>query len=133
MDNDVRVEKCSICRVIARSSIGMEGDAYLERLFDIEDNRLSIPIINEDARKKFGNRTWLYKNDGPNSIGYIGCWRWSAKPNKNDPELDYVQSSFIQEIKPIFVDFITVQNNEQLVSALKNEYRISANKRTEME
>lgn len=129
MDNNTRVEMCSICRVITGSSIGMEGDTYLERLFDIEDNRLSVLIINEDAPRKFGNRTWLYKNDGPNSIGYIGCWRWSAKPNKNNPESDYVQSTFIQEIQPIFVDFITVQNNEQLVSALKNEYRISANAR----
>lgn len=128
MDNNIRVEKCSICRVTG-SSIGMEGDIYLERLFDIEDDRLSVPIINEDAPKKFGNRTWLYKNDGPNSIGYIGCWRWSAKTNKNKPESDYVRSTFIQEIRPIFVDSITVQNNEQLISALKNEYRISANER----
>lgn len=129
MDNKVRVEKCSICRVIARNSIGMEGDTYLERLFDIEDNRLFIPIINEDPPRKFENRTWIYKNDGPNIIGYIGCWRWLAMPNMKNPETDYVKSTFIDEIRLIFVDFITVQNNEQLVSVLKNEYRISANAR----
>lgn len=129
MDNKVRVEKCSICRVIARSSSGMEGDTYLERLFDVEDNRLFIPIINEEAPRKFENRTWIYKNDGPNSIGFIGCWRWSAKPNRNDPEADYVQSAFSHEIKPIFIDSIAVQDNEQLVTALKKEYRISATAR----
>ena len=129
MDNNVRVEKCSICRVIARNSSGMEGDTYLERLFDIEDNRLFIPIINEEAPRKFENRTWIYKNDGPNSIGFIGCWRWSAKPNRNDPEADYVQSAFSHEIKPIFIDSIAVQDNEQLVTAIKKEYRISATAR----
>ena len=105
MDNNIRVEKCSICKVISRGSIGTEGDTYLERLFDIEDNRLFIPIINEDALKKFENRTWIYKNNGPNNIGYIGCWRWSAKPNMNNPESDYVQSNFIQKNKTNFRRF----------------------------
>ena len=64
----------SICTV---SESSYNDALMLIRRADINGNGESVkPLILEDEPKIFGNRTTLYKKDGPSIEGFIGVWRW---------------------------------------------------------
>lgn len=121
------VEITSICEVI-NSDFGGANELALKRLFDIEGGILKKPEINPNAYNTFENRTILYKQDGPNRVGFIGCWHWTAKSNLNDPYKDYITSEYLPEIKPVIVSvFHEVNSEKKLKRALCSSFGINQN------
>ena len=96
---DFRVEFTSLCRV----SIDSNGQVWLNRLADVKDGKYVIPEYYEDMGRVFENRDRIFRRDGPSYEGAIGVWSWSAIPNQNNPETDYVQSAFQPELNPVRV------------------------------
>ena len=92
---DYSVERTSFCRVGDYSG----SSKWIYRLADIENGILSLPIIVEDAPKSFDNRNRLYWRNGPSSVGAFGVWDWSAIPNKNNPDTDYVETNYLENIQ----------------------------------
>lgn len=118
--------KCvSVCRV--ESKIFDTGcNMTLVRLFDIDkaSGELKYLSINNEEKRIFDNRTMIYKTDGPQTEGYIGVWKWKAIPNDNDPEKDYVKSSFDDTIVPISIEKLEHDLDfEQLLDILKKGIR----------
>ena len=112
---DFRVEFTSLCRV----SIDSNGQVWLNRLADVKDGKYVIPEYYENMGRVFENRDRIFRRDGPSYEGAIGVWSWSAIPNQNNPETDYVQSSFRQELNPVRVfEIYDVVSDEQLVEKL---------------
>lgn len=89
--SDPEYEYTSICQVY---SDYYSGQTWLIRLADIQSGRISRFTRIDDVPYYFGNRERLFWRDGPRDDGYIGIWRWSAVPNKADPNTDYVTTSF---------------------------------------
>jgi len=88
MFND-RYEQTSVCEVIETT-----WGKKLLRLADVdtENNVLINFDYDKDSLWYFENRQWLPPKEGPNNIGNIGVWNWTAVPNKNDPTKDYISS-----------------------------------------
>ena len=96
-----------------------DGRVWLHRLADIENDRLHTPFKSNRADNYFENRDRLYRNDGPSAIGAVGVWDWDAIPNRDNPDIDYVQSYYVPDISPIRVVFIKATSLEDLVEQLK--------------
>ena len=109
----------SICTV---SESSYNDALMLIRRADINGNgEIVEPLILEDEPKIFGNRTTLYKKDGPSIEGFIGVWRWSAIHNENDYDKDYVTSQFEPSIVPVeFVELIDASSSSDVVEKIKN-------------
>lgn len=106
-----------------RKSNKDEGDYILLRRADIIDDRLIVPFINENESKYFENRTYIYRNNGPDTDGYIGVWKWSALHNKYDYEKDHVKSEYdssISLIKIIRLRDGIQYSNQMLIQFLKD-------------
>lgn len=79
----------------------MLTEKRLIREADIDvSGRIEIFLRDESQEFKFGNRDKLYYN-GPFKDGTVGVWSWSATPNYNDAEKDYIRSKYCEEITPI--------------------------------
>lgn len=114
MDENI-FECISVCRVFEYN-----GNTRLERIADVEDNEVCFPYKSLRETQYFENRTWLHWKDGPSQVGTIGVWQWSASPNFNNPETDYVQSLFISDLCPVRVIVVQeVQSVQALIDALK--------------
>ena len=112
---DFRVEFTSLCRV----SIDSNGQVWLNRLADVKDGQYVIPEYYENMGRVFENRDRIFRKDGPSYEGAIGVWSWSAIPNQNNPETDYVQSAFQPELNPVRVfEIYDVVSDDQLVEKL---------------
>lgn len=117
------VNKTSVCEVIDTYNNGL----MLNRLFDLYEDMLVVPQF-EDGKRTFGNRSRIYKNDGPDAIGSIGVWNWTASPNNNDPDKDYVTSKYQAQVKLIrAVVLYGISSQEQLVSVLKQGFDSAMN------
>jgi len=95
---------------------------WLTRLADISENGQVIPFVfNDDLPPRFENRERLIHKDGPNDIGFVGIWNWTAEPNYNDPTKDYVITTYNTTLCAIEIvilpDCGTVQ---EIVEKLKN-------------
>lgn len=113
---DNTVEFVSVCRI----SEDYNGYIWLTRIADIDNQQLNFPYKSNRNTTYFENRDRLYRNDGPSKVGTIGVWRWTASPNLNDPETDYVQSFFVPDLCPIRVVVVQdVKSTQSLVEALK--------------
>lgn len=97
-----------------------DGRVWLYRLADIENGRLHTPFKSNRTDNYFENRDRLYRNDGPSAIGAVGVWEWDAIPNRDNPDIDYVQSYYVPDISPIRVVFIKAASMEDLVEQLKS-------------
>lgn len=97
-----------------------DGRVWLQRLADIENDRLHIPFKSNREDNYFENRDRLYRNDGPSEIGSVGVWDWEAIPNRDKPGIDYVQSYYVPQIAPVRVIFIKATSMEDLVGQLKS-------------
>lgn len=113
---ETEVSFTSLCYI----SEDYDGNVWLNRLADIEDGRLHTPFKSDRADNYFENRDRLYQNDGPTAIGTVGIWDWTAIPNRNKPDTDYVQTFFVQDEYPIRVVVIQADSLESLVEQLKN-------------
>ena len=96
-----------------------DGTIWLNRLADIEDGKLHLPFKSGRMDNYFENRDRLYRNDGPSAIGTVGVWDWTAIPNRNNPDIDYVQSYYVQDEFPIRVVVTKADSLEDLVEQLK--------------
>lgn len=114
MDENV-FECMSVCRVYEYN-----GNTRLERIADVEDDEIHSPRRSFRETQYFENRTWLHWYDGPSQTDTIGVWQWSASPNYNNVETDYVQSFFVPDLRPVRVIVIQdVQSMQALVETLK--------------
>ncbi len=112
---DTEVSFTSLCYI----SEDYDGSVWLNRLADIEDGKLHSPFKSGRMDNYFENRDRLYRNDGPSAIGTVGVWDWTAIPNRNNPDIDYVQSYFVQNESPVRVVVTKADSLEDLVSQLK--------------
>ena len=117
---EIVFETISICKVIE----GWQNDYNkhrLKRIYDIDEKKGSIhKVFLEDRSHNFDNRDWIYKYDGPNELGDIGAWYWSARPGENNPEMDYIQSSFRADIQLIYIKVLeNVNSLDTLLSELR--------------
>ena len=112
---DTEVSFSSLCYI----SEDYDGTIWLNRLADIEDGKLHLPFKSGRMDNYFENRDRLYRNDGPSAIGTVGVWDWTAIPNRNNPDIDYVQSYYVQDEFPIRVVVTKADSLEDLVEQLK--------------
>lgn len=112
---DTEVSFTSLCYI----SEDYDGSVWLNRLADIEDGKLHPPFKSGRMDNYFENRDRLYRNDGPSAIGTVGIWDWTAIPNRNNPDIDYVQSYYVQDEFPVRVVVTQADSLEKLVELLK--------------
>lgn len=112
---DTEVSFTSLCYI----SEDYDGSVWLNRLADIEDGKLHSPFKSGRMDNYFENRDRLYRNDGPSAIGSVGVWDWTAIPNRNNPDIDYVQSYYVQNEYPVRVVVTKADSLEALVEQLK--------------
>ena len=98
------------------------GRVWLQRLADVDDDdRLQEPMKSYWREGNyFENRDRLYQNDGPTTIGAVGVWDWTAIPNREKPSTDFVQSYFVEELRPIRVVVVDAKSLEEVVDQLKS-------------
>lgn len=112
---DTEVSFTSLCYIFE----DYDGSIWLNRLADIENGKLHPPFKSGRMDNYFENRDRLYRNDGPSAIGTVGVWDWTAIPNRNNPDIDYVQSYYVQEEYPVRVVVTKADSLEDLVEQLK--------------
>lgn len=112
---DTEVSFTSLCYILE----DYDGSVWLNRLADIEDGKLHPPFKSGRMDNYFENRDRLYRNDGPYALGSVGVWDWTAIPNRNNPDIDYVQSYYVQNEHPVRVVVTTAGSLENLVEQLK--------------
>ena len=112
---DTEVAFTSLCYIFE----DYDGSIWLNRLADIEDGKLNQPFKSGRMDNYFENRDRLYRNDGPSAIGSVGVWDWTAIPNRNNPDIDYVQSYYVQNESPVRIVVTKADSLEDLVEQLK--------------
>lgn len=112
---DTEVSFTSLCYIFE----DYDGSIWLNRLADIEDGKLHPPFKSGRMDNYFENRDRLYRNDGPTAVGSVGVWDWTAIPNRNNPDIDYVQSYYVQNEYPVRVVVAKADSLEDLVEQLK--------------
>ncbi len=112
---DTEVSFTSLCYIFEDYS----GKVWLQRLADIEDGSLHTPFRSERSDNYYENRERLYRNDGPDALGTVGIWDWTAIPNRDNPAVDYVQSYYVKNLSPIRIVVLTAKSLEEVVEQLK--------------
>ncbi len=111
------VERTSICKVIQ----DYNGQKWLSRLADIEKDKVVRFVFDEDEPWYFDNRNRLHFKDGPDEIGQIGVWHWTATPRDTDYEKDFIDSVYVADIQPIEIIVIPeVTSSSMLAEKLKS-------------
>lgn len=96
-----------------------DGRVWLHRLADIESEKLHTPFKSNRTDNYFENRDRLYRNDGPSAVGTVGVWEWSAIPNRDNPAIDYVQSYYVENIRPVRIMVLKANSLEDIIEQLK--------------
>lgn len=99
-----------------------DGRKWLQRLADIDNEKLCVPFKSNRSDYLFENRDRLFLDpDGPSEIGKVGIWSWTASPARDNPEIDYVQSYYERDISPVRIVTVPATNSlEDLVEQLKS-------------
>ena len=93
----------------------------LRRYADLDNGRYNTFLRDRSISPYFKNRDRLFCNDGPSDVGFYGIWNWSAIPKENDPEKDFVKSSYNKDIAAIEVVTVAdVTTIDELAELLKN-------------
>ena len=93
----------------------------LRRYADLDNGRYNTFLRDRSISPYFKNRDRLFCNDGPSDVGFYGIWNWSAIPKANDPEKDFVKSSYNKDIAAIEVVTVAdVTTIDELAELLKN-------------
>ncbi len=117
--DDRSADIISLCMVI---DTGVNTPDLL-RLADMKNDQLKYPDVIDGVPHLFENRDRLFRRDGPNTVGDIGVWKWSAVPNFSDPKKDYVISSYIPIYKPIELYRITgIDTRDELIKRLSEGF-----------
>ena len=109
------VKFTSLCRVNEPYN---DNKFNLYRIADIEKGCLYKPLKSNRATNCFENRDWIYKKDGPSTVGSIGVWEWESIPNQNNPSSDYVQSYYVSNLTPVRVVITNASTLEDLINQL---------------
>ncbi len=115
---DNTVEFVSVCYI----SVNENGDIWLNRIADIEDQQLNIPKKSNRSTTLFENRDRfkLYWHDESFRDGTVGVWRWTASPDWNNPDKDHVRTFHVGDSSPVRVVIVQgVQSMQALIEALK--------------
>lgn len=119
--SEVVFEAVSVCKVI--EGMHSSPDDYLLKRFydlDVENGELHRVFFQDYMPRYFGNRDWIYKNDGPEALGTIGVWSWNSRPNNSDPDKDYVRSSYQPQIHLVFAKVLAdVESIKELLEKVK--------------
>lgn len=105
---------------------------WIFRLADITESGEIVPFVaDETIPHYFSNRDRLYWRNGPDADQAIGVWNWNVTPRDTDPNKDYVETDFCNNIQ--LTQIIQLSNCEALddvVSLLKNgiSFQFSFNK-----
>lgn len=105
---------------------------WIFRLADITESGEIVPFVaDETIPHYFSNRDRLYWRNGPDADQVIGVWNWNVTPRDTDPNKDYVETDFCNNIQ--LTQIIQLSNCEALddvVSLLKNgiSFQFSFNK-----
>ena len=105
---------------------------WIFRLADITESGEIVPFVaDETIPHYFSNRDRLYWRNGPDTDQAIGVWNWNVTPRDTDPNKDYVETDFCNNIQ--LTQIIQLSNCEALddvVSLLKNgiSFQFSFNK-----
>lgn len=105
---------------------------WIFRLADItESGEIVLFVADETIPHYFSNRDRLYWRNGPDTDQAIGVWNWNVTPRDTDPNKDYVETDFCNNIQ--LTQIIQLSNCEALddvVSQLKNgiSFQFSFNK-----
>ncbi len=93
----------------------------LRRYADLDNGRYNTFLRDRSISPYFKNRDRLFCNDGPSDVGFYGIWNWSAIPKANDPEKDFIKSSYNKDIAAIEVVTVAdVTTIDELAELLKN-------------
>lgn len=113
------IKRRSICCV---KGPDYNGRIWLKRLADIDENgRIVSYDFDPDQPMVYDNRNKLFWKDGPTDEGHIGVWDWTAIPNQNDSEKDYIESHFDSRESPIvIIEVSKAYSIEDLVKYLKD-------------
>lgn len=105
---------------------------WIFRLADITESGEIVPFVaDETIPHYFSNRDRLYWRNGPDTDQAIGVWNWNVTPRDTDPNKDYVETDFCNNIQ--LTQIIQLSDCEALddvVSLLKNgiTFQFSFNK-----
>lgn len=101
---------------------GYNDQRWILRLADISENGLIIPFIaDETSPRYFANRDRLYWRNGPDADQTIGVWNWNAIPRDTDPDKDYVETDFCDNIHLIqIVQLSNCESLDDVVSLMKS-------------
>lgn len=107
---------------IGQIMYGYNDQRWILRLADISENGLITPFIaDETSPRYFANRDHLYWRNGPDADQSIGVWNWNAIPRDTDPDKDYVETEFCDNIH--LTQIVQLSNCESLddvVSLMKS-------------
>lgn len=96
-----RMDFTSLCYI--SGELDNNGKPWLSRIADIEDGKLVPPRKSKRPTKYFENRDRILWRDGPTQKGEIGIWDWFTSPNRNDPNVDHIESYYVSDGRPIRV------------------------------
>lgn len=117
MINYNEISFTSLCYVFKKD---YDESLWLKRIADIKNGILCKPIKSARQNNYFENRERLHHNNGPSIIGSVGVWEWSAVPNRNNPETDYVKVNYVSGKYPVRVVVTQAETLENLADQLKN-------------
>ena len=110
------MEFTSLCLVTTDYS----GQAWVNRLADIEEDRIVEVRFQEDQPHIFENRDRFYHSNGPDYQDAIGIWKWDAIPSRTNFTRDSVKSYYQSAGNPIrVIPLANVTSDEQLISMLR--------------
>lgn len=113
---DHNISLTSLCYVFIDT---FDNGLRLSRIADIENGILHKPFKSERPDNYYENRDRLYHNSGPTIAGTIGVWDWSAEPNRNNPEYDYIKTYYVSNKSPVRIVVTKNDSLEDLVKQLK--------------
>lgn len=114
--HDNYMEFISLCLVTTDYS----GQVWINRLADIEEDKIIEVRFQEDQPHIFENRDRFYHDNGPDYQDAIGIWKWDAIPSKTNFTRDAVKSYYQSAGNPIrVVPLADVISDEQLISMLR--------------
>lgn len=99
-----RMDLTSLCYI--SGELDKKGNPWLSRIADVEDGKLVPPHKSERPSIYWENRDRIYWGDGgdaPTEKGEVGIWDWFTSPSWNDPNVDYIESYYASDVRPIRV------------------------------
>ena len=105
---------------------------WIFRLADITESGEIVPFVaDETIPHYFSNRDRLYWRNGPDTDQAIGVWNWNVTPRDTDPNKDYVETDFCNNIQLTqIIQLLNCETLDDVVSLLKNgiSFQFSFNK-----